>query len=49
MQDKTDFPRGTPALMVLKTLPLLGLLHGYGIGRAESTNAKLQRSHGQYV
>jgi transcriptional regulator len=28
---KTDVPQGTLALMVLKTLDLLGPLHGYGI------------------
>ncbi len=33
MSDKTDVPQGTLALMVLKTLDLLGPLHGYGIAR----------------
>jgi PadR family transcriptional regulator, regulatory protein PadR len=33
MQQKTDVPQGTLALMVLKTLDLLGPLHGYGIAR----------------
>ncbi|MBV9156523.1 MAG: PadR family transcriptional regulator [Acidobacteriaceae bacterium] len=31
--DKTDVPQGTLALMVLKTLAVLGPLHGYGIAR----------------
>ena len=31
--DKTDVQQGTLALMVLKTLDLLGPLHGYGIAR----------------
>jgi transcriptional regulator len=30
---KADVPQGTLALMVLKTLDLLGPLHGYGIAR----------------
>jgi len=33
MKDKTDVLQGTLALMVLKTLDLLGPLHGYGIAR----------------
>ena len=33
MPDKSDVPQGTLALMVLKTLDLLGTLHGYGIAR----------------
>lgn len=33
MPEKPDVPQGTLALMVLKTLDLLGPLHGYGIGR----------------
>ena len=33
MKDKTDVPQGTLALMVLKTLDVLGPLHGYGIAR----------------
>ena len=31
MSEKSDVPQGTLALMVLKTLDLLGPLHGYGI------------------
>src|SRR3954452_17987354 len=33
MQEKTEVPQGTLALMVLKTLDVLGSLHGYGIAR----------------
>lgn len=33
MKQKMDVPQGTLALMVLKTLDLLGPLHGYGIAR----------------
>jgi PadR family transcriptional regulator PadR len=33
MKDKADVRQGTLALMVLKTLDLLGPLHGYGIAR----------------
>ncbi len=31
VKQKTDVPQGTLALMVLKTLDVLGPLHGYGI------------------
>ena len=33
MKEKMDIPQGTLALMVLKTLDVLGSLHGYGIAR----------------
>lgn len=33
MDDKKDVLQGTLALMVLKTLDLMGSLHGYGIAR----------------
>ena len=33
MAQKTDVQQGTLALMVLKTLEVLGSLHGYGIAR----------------
>jgi len=33
MSDKADVQQGTLALMVLKTLDVLGPLHGYGISR----------------
>jgi PadR family transcriptional regulator PadR len=33
MSQKNDVPQGTLALMVLKTLQVLGAQHGYGIAR----------------
>jgi hypothetical protein len=33
MKQRTDVQQGTLALMVLKTLDVLGLLHGYGIAK----------------
>lgn len=33
MQSKADVQQGTLALMVLKTLDVLGPLHGYGVAR----------------
>ena len=33
MSDKTDVWQGTLALMVLKTIEMMGPLHGYGIAR----------------
>ena len=33
MGHKTDIPQGTLALMILKTLEVLGALHGYGVAR----------------
>src|SRR3954454_7028224 len=33
MKEKTDVKQGTLALMVLKTLDVLGPLHGWGIAR----------------
>ena len=33
MKEKTDVQQGTLALMVLKTLDVLGPLHGYGVAR----------------
>ena len=33
MAGKSDIPQGTLALMVLKTLDLLGPLHGFGVAR----------------
>jgi PadR family transcriptional regulator, regulatory protein PadR len=42
MGDKKDVWQGTLALMVLKTLELLGPLHGYGIARRiEQTSGDL--------
>ncbi len=40
--DKTDVWQGTLALMVLKTLEVMGAMHGYGIARRiEQTSGKL--------
>ena len=33
MKEKREVPQGTLALMVLKTLDVLGSLHGYGIAK----------------
>ena len=33
MSDKTEVWQGTLALMILKTLEMMGALHGYGIAR----------------
>jgi len=33
MREKADVQQGTLALMVLKTLDVMGTLHGYGIAR----------------
>ena len=33
MKNRTDVPQGTLALMVLKTIEVLGPLHGYAIAR----------------
>lgn len=33
MKQKKDVQQGTLALMVLKTLEVLGPLHGYGVAR----------------
>ena len=33
MKQKKDVQQGTLALMVLKTLAVLGPLHGYGVAR----------------
>ncbi len=42
MPDKLDVKQGTLALMILKTLELLGPLHGYGIARRiEQTSGDL--------
>jgi PadR family transcriptional regulator, regulatory protein PadR len=42
MRDKADVWQGTLALMVLKTLQMLGSLHGYGIARRiEQTSGNL--------
>ena len=42
MKEKRDVQQGTLALMVLKTLDVLGPLHGYGIARRiEQTSGDL--------
>jgi PadR family transcriptional regulator, regulatory protein PadR len=42
MTDKTDVWQGTLALMALKTLQMMGPLHGYGIARRiEQTSGNL--------
>jgi PadR family transcriptional regulator, regulatory protein PadR len=42
MADRTDVWQGTLALMVLKTLEMIGPLHGYGIARRiEQTSGDL--------
>ena len=42
MKEKTDVWQGTLALMVLKTLEVLGSQHGYGIAkRIEQTSGDL--------
>ena len=45
MKQKKDVQQGTLALMVLKTLDVLGPLHGYGIDRlVEQISASCFRS-----
>jgi transcriptional regulator len=48
MAGKQDVPQGTLALMVLRTLDVLGPLHGYGIGRRieEISRDSLTLNHG---
>jgi len=42
MEDKADIWQGTLALMILKTLEMMGPLHGYGIARRiEQTSGNL--------
>src|SRR5882762_9884156 len=42
MRDKADVWQGTLALMILKTIQMLGPLHGYGIARRiEQTSGNL--------
>jgi transcriptional regulator len=40
MPDKLDVKQGTLALMILKTLDVLGPLHGYGIARRIEETSK---------
>jgi len=47
-QDKLDVQQGTLALMILKTLDVLGALHGYGIARRieETSGNRLSLNYG---
>ena len=40
MPNKLDVQQGTLALMILKTLEVLGPLHGYGVGRRIEETSK---------
>ncbi len=46
--DKLDIPQGTLSLMILKTLQVLGPLHGYGIARRieETSRNRLVLNYG---
>src|SRR3954453_23896962 len=48
MADKLDVKQGTLALMILRTLDVLGPLHGYGIARRieETSKNKLALNYG---
>jgi len=48
MPEKLDVKQGTLALMILKTLEVLGPLHGYGIGRRieETSRNRLTLNYG---
>src|SRR5438093_12328743 len=48
MVDKLDVKQGTLALMILKTLDVLGALHGYGIARRieETSKNRLTLNYG---
>jgi PadR family transcriptional regulator len=48
MAEKLDVKQGTLALMVLKTLDVLGALHGYGIARRieETSKNRLTLNYG---
>ena len=48
MASNQDVPQGTLALMVLRTLAVLGSLHGYGIGRRieEISANRIALNHG---
>ena len=45
---KAEIPQGTLALMILKTLDVLGSLHGYGIARRieETSKQRLALNYG---
>ena len=48
MVDKLDVKQGTLALMILKTLQVLGPLHGYGVARRieETSKNRLKLNYG---
>jgi transcriptional regulator len=48
MTDKLDVKQGTLALMILKTLEVLGPLHGYGVARRieETSRNRLTLNYG---
>ena len=48
MQEKTDVWQGTLALMVLRTLEMLGPQHGYGLARRieQTSGDRLQLNYG---
>jgi PadR family transcriptional regulator PadR len=48
MPDKQDVQPGTLALMILRTVEVLGPLHGYGIARRieETSKQKIQLNYG---
>lgn len=48
MADKLDIKQGTLALMILRTLDVLGPLHGYGIARRieETSKHRLSLNYG---
>ena len=48
MSEKMDVKQGTLALMILKTLDVLGTLHGYGIARRieETSKNRLTLNYG---
>jgi len=48
VSDKLDVKQGTLALMILRTLDVLGPLHGYGIARRieETSKNRLQLNYG---
>jgi transcriptional regulator len=48
MTDRQDVQPGTLALMILRTLEVLGPLHGYGVARRieETSQQKIQLNYG---
>jgi PadR family transcriptional regulator PadR len=48
MAEKLDVKQGTLALMILRTLDVLGPLHGYGVARRieETSNHRLSLNYG---